>query len=679
MDHIIAFLNIPLTRLKGVGEFRSAAFTRIGCSNFRDLLLHIPYTYRFRKKHFNRTAVQDGDLISTVVEVVSVEQKARRNGPVKIACNSHSGPIEIVYFNMPGKALLETFQVGRALAVSGAAKRFISQLEILHPEYVLHANEFEKIPSIEPVYNSTYGMNSKYIMQSVQSILSKLQQIDEYLPKEIMEQYNFMQLDRALRIIHEPKSDEDYRMIPEAKKRLAFEEILAHQIRLFEFRNKVTKLEKQPKQFNGDLYKKLIAQLPYRLTDSQNEVLEESLNDLKKATRAFRLIQGDVGCGKTVVALCLMLAAVESGFQAAIMVPTEILAIQHHKNIEKMLESLGLSSTLLISKLPTAGKKAALDDIRSGKGRIIIGTHALFQDSIEFESLGLVIIDEQHRFGVEQRKTLVKKGFDADTIMLSATPIPRTLEMVMYQDMDISSIKQMPANRKPIITSTHSQSKLYELISSIKLRLSSNKDERVYWVCPLIEESESMDLAHVKDRFEQLYTAFDKKVGVVHGKITPKEREDTMERFARGEISILVATTVIEVGVDVPSATLIIIENAERFGLAQLHQLRGRVGRGEKQSYCVLVYGDKISQTGKKRLNTMKESNDGFYIAEQDLLLRGAGEVTGIKQSGMPDFRIFNTDDHVPLLQASVKYCRDIFANRDIKAKSFLSYLYSRY
>ena len=497
MEHIVAFLNIPLTRLKGVGEFRSAAFTRIGCSNFRDLLLHIPYNYRFRKKHFDRASVQDGDLISTVVEVVSVEQKARRNGPVKIACSSASGPIEIVYFNMPGKALFETFQVGKSLAVSGAAKRFISQLEILHPEYVVPANDFDKIPNIEPVYNATYGMNSKYIMQSVQSILSKLQQIDEYLPKDIIEQHKFMPLDKALRIIHNPKSDEDYRMISEAKKRLAFEEILAYQIRLFEFRNKVVKSEKQPKQFSGDLYRKLIAQLPYQLTDSQNQVLDDVLNDLKKPTRAFRLIQGDVGCGKTVVALCSMLAAVEAGFQAALMVPTEILAIQHHKNIDKMLLELGLKSTLLISKLQASLKRTALEEIKSGSARIIIGTHALFQDSIEFEKLGVVIIDEQHRFGVEQRKTLVRKGFDADTIMLSATPIPRTLEMVMYQDMDISAIKQMPANRKPIITSTHAQGKLSDLIASIKTRLASNQDERVYWVCPLIEESESMDLAHV--------------------------------------------------------------------------------------------------------------------------------------------------------------------------------------
>ncbi len=414
-------------------------------------------------------------------------------------------------------------------------------------------------------------------------------------------------------------------------------------------------------QFSGNLVQELKVQLPFSLTSDQEKAIEEIARDQKDTSRMFRLLQGDVGSGKTMVAFASMLNVAESGKQSALMVPTEILARQHYKTLKHYGDLLGIKVCLLINNMKVSEKRAALLAINSGEAQIIIGTQALFQDKVNFHNLGFVIADEQHRFGVDQRLSLCNKGEEVDLLMMSATPIPRTMSMVSYGDMDISIISEKPKDRLPVETKIISTAKIQELHQSLKNLL--DKNEKVYWVCPLIEESEELDLANVTERFADLQHVLGDRVGLIHGKMKASAREETMQKFIDGKLNLLVATTVIEVGVDVPDATVMIIENSERFGLSQLHQLRGRVGRGTQKSFCILLHGLKIGQQSYTRLKAIRDSNDGFKIAEVDLQTRGAGDVLGTRQSGLPHFRVCNLDIHSYLVLDAFTQAKQIIAN----------------
>lgn len=648
---ILAPLYLPVSKLKGVGPVKAEAFSRLGILNLKDLIFHIPYNLLQRKMEPNLADVATGDLIVKSVRVTGFDISSKfSKSPSKIICRTKEDKqINLLFFNAKGNYLEKTYSVGQELIVSGLVNVSSFKYEIIHPDSLVAANEAFKISAIEPIYNATYGLISKYIWLSVKSALKIIPKFPEWIPHEIILKYKLPTFNEAVQAIHHPKNNSNISELDPSRLRFALDEIYAHQLSLFNMRKKVKQESKMPYQFAGLIFKKMLENLPFSLTDDQMKVIDEIANDLRSCHKMMRLVQGDVGAGKTLVALAAMLFCAENNKQSALMVPTELLAHQHFANIEKICTQVGVKVGILIGKQTAKQRAQLLEQIENGELQIIVGTHALFQEKVKFNNLGLIIVDEQHRFGVNQRKALLDKGNNADFLMMTATPIPRTLEMLVYGDLDVSIIRNKPANRKPIITSATPTKALDGVIDSLSKILDRN--EQVYWVCPMIEETEDVDIAYVDERFQNLQKAYPEKVGLIHGKMKQAQRDEVMSKFSNKELKILVATTVIEVGIDVPEATVIVIENAERFGLSQLHQLRGRVGRSSLQSYCVLLYSFKISAIGKERLKIMKESNDGFLIAEKDLELRGSGDITGTKQSGLPEFRFFNLEFHSKYIQ----------------------------
>ena len=475
----------------------------------------------------------------------------------------------------------------------------------------------------------------------------------EWLDEALQKREKWPAWDKAIQAVHAPKTIADVEPNNPCRRRLAYDELLANQLALALTRNAQKRLAGREIKGTGKLREKVIACLPFALTNAQKRVGEEIRADMASKWRMLRLVQGDVGSGKTIVALLAMLTAVESGKQAALMAPTDILARQHYAGLKPLAEAVGVTISLLTGKDKPKEKAETIADLLSGKTDIVIGTHALFQNKVEFKDLSLIIIDEQHRFGVHQRLNLTQKGYLPDVLVMTATPIPRTLALTMYGDMDISKIDEMPPSRKPVKTTVIANNKIEDVISAVKRALDTGA--KVYWVCPLIEESEASDMAAAEERYALLNALFPGRVGLVHGKLPPTEKDAVMNNCAHGNLAVLVATTVIEVGVNVPEATVMIVEHAERFGLAQLHQLRGRVGRGSKESHCLLMYSAPLSETAKARLNIMRQTEDGFKIAEEDLRLRGAGEILGTRQSGMPEFKIADLAIHGDLLAIARK------------------------
>ncbi len=649
-----SLLFASITQVAGVGEKRAIFYKKLGVSSVRDLLLTMPSRLQLRKINPRLAEINSGDHISKIVKVVSLNLSAgfKTGRPSKIICDSNGEVVELIFFGASTKTLNATYAVNQELIVSGeAAGVEYGVLRIIHPEQVVPANEAYKIAEFEPIYPCTKGLNSRFISITIKRVLDRLPNIDEWLPKEIINQFKWPPFIRALNIIHNPKSRDELALVKAAKERIAFDEIFVHQLKLKGLKNQIKSSTRPPLAFTGVYKEEMLSKLPFKLTESQLQVIEQIEKDFKSELRTSRLIQGDVGSGKTLIALALILNAVEAGFQGAIMVPTEILAFQHAKTISQLTPQ---ECQLIVGNMKASAKLEAYKNIESGKAKIIIGTHALFQEKVSYHNLRLAIIDEQHRFGVEQRRKLLYKGLNADFIMMTATPIPRTLEMLSYGDMDISIVKQKPANRKDIISRIVSYKKVSELEDSLAARIQDG--EKVYWVCPVIEGTEKLDLAHVEERFNSLNARYPNTVGLMHGRMKQDERDIVMQKFVDGEYKIVVATTVIEVGVDVKDATIIVIENAERFGLSQLHQLRGRVGRGDKQSYCILVYGKNYGKISQKRLNIIRNSNDGFYIAEEDLKLRGYGDLVGTKQSGIPAFKVFDIELDQKLLDLAITY-----------------------
>ena len=544
--------------------------------------------------------------------------------------------------------------------ISGKLEYFRNTFQITHPTHVSALNNNKIIKSKEAVYSLTSGLNQKIMNKLTDQILNNLPNFNEWIETSILNKYKFKKWNEVVKNLHNP-SDNNIKNKNLLRRRLAFDELLSHQLaigimRNFNQKKKGLKITSENKTLN-----KFYSNLDFQLTNSQNNVIKEILQDLGSSNQMIRLLQGDVGSGKTIVALISMIKVFESNFQSALMVPTTILAYQHYENILNLLKDSKINVLVLTGKDKGKERKEKLDEIAKGKADIIIGTHALIQDTVKFNNLGLAVIDEQHRFGVYQRMVFNHKNHKPNILVMSATPIPRTLTLAAYGDMKESKLIEKPLGRKPIITSSLSLKKENQLIDRIKEKIK-NSSSKFYWVCPLIEESEELDLKAAEERYKILKKYFKNKVLLMHGRLSEIEKEEIMTKFKNEDYKILVSTTVIEVGVDIPSATTIVIEHAERFGLAQLHQLRGRVGRNDIQSYCILLHKDNIGEISKQRIDIMKQTNDGFKIAEEDLKIRGPGEILGKKQSGSPSFYVADLSFDYDLLEDAKIMVEDILS-----------------
>ena len=638
------------TTLPGIGPKLGKLLAEFTGDKVIDLLHHLPSNMIDRQYRPPLNLVEDGRIATFEVEVVKHEAPRRRNLPYRILCQNDTGYLSLVFFHARGDWLGKAMPEGAVRMVSGRVERFRDNLQIVHPDHMLSQAAFEALPVIEPVYPLTAGLSAKVLMKAIQAALPSLPNLPEWQDAEWLAKQGWQDWKASLMQAHRPEAIDALDSHHPARARLAYDELLAHQLVLALVRRQRKQVAGRAYPAKGDLPEKLLSLLPFPLTGSQESAIADIRADMAAPTRMLRLLQGDVGSGKTVVAVAAMLQAVENGAQAALMAPTEILARQHAETLGPWLDELGIDWQLMTARNKGKLRNESLAALAAGKVQIAIGTHALFQDDVIFQDLGLAVVDEQHRFGVQQRMALSSKGDGVDVLVMTATPIPRTLTLTAYGDMDVSRMPDKPPGRKPVDTRVISMDRYDDVANSLANAMCEGA--RVYWVCPLVSESELVDLAAAEDRAKSLAALYGDAVGLVHGQMPPAEKDAVMARFAAGEISILVATTVIEVGVNVPEATIMVIEHAERFGLAQLHQLRGRVGRGLDKSSCVLLYRGPLGETSKARLSIMRETEDGFRIAEEDLRLRGAGEVLGTRQSGLPHFRLADLEAHADLLPA---------------------------
>ena len=647
---LLDILFADATTLPGIGPKLGKILGEFTGDKIIDLLFHLPSNLIDRQYRPSLAEVEDGRIATFEVEVMKHEAPRRRNLPYRILCGNETGYLSLVFFHARGDWLGKAMPEGAKRMVSGRVERFREQLQIVHPDHMLPQAEFDKLPIVEPVYPLTAGLSAKVLMKAIQAALPQVPELPEWQEEEWLKKQGWSDWRSATQTAHRPENMAALEPTHLVRARLAYDELLAHQLVLALVRRDRKKQQGRAYQSGDELQARLRSLLPFPLTGSQESAISDIAQDMAAPMRMLRLLQGDVGSGKTVVAVMAMLQAVANGAQAALMAPTEILARQHAETLGPWLDELGIRWQVMTARNKGKLRKESLDALASGDVQIAIGTHALFQDDVAFADLGLAVVDEQHRFGVQQRMALSSKGNGVDVLVMTATPIPRTLTLTAYGDMDVSRMPDKPPGRKPVDTRVISMDRYAEVAQGLGNALQDGA--RVYWVCPLVSESELIDLAAAEDRANALRTIYGDKVGLVHGQMKAADKDAVMARFASGEISILVATTVIEVGVNVPEATVMVIEHAERFGLAQLHQLRGRVGRGHDKSSCVLLYRGPLGETAKARLGIMRETEDGFKIAEEDLRLRGAGEVLGTRQSGLPAFRLADLEAHADLLPA---------------------------
>ncbi|WP_068312169.1 ATP-dependent DNA helicase RecG [Polycladidibacter hongkongensis] len=666
-------LFMPVSALPGIGpkiaKLLSGLLTGTQEREARvvDLLMHAPSSVIDRRLRPGIARAPDGAIV-TLELVIDEHRPPPRNSraPYKILAHDESGIIELVFFRARGDFLARTLPLGEMRLVSGKVEWFNERAQMVHPDYVVSPEDAQGLPAVEPVYPLTAGLSPKTLRKAMKAALKLLPTLPEWQDGAFVQQQRFASFTEALHALHYPETAEDGALEGKARQRLAYDEFLANQLALALVRASIRDHGGISRPGTGDLRQKILAALPFELTEAQNTALDEIGADLASDKKMLRLLQGDVGAGKTIVALMAMAQVAESGGQSALMAPTDILARQHYASMLPLCEAAGLRIAVLSGKDTAKTKREIGAALASGEIDVIVGTHALFQSTVEFALLGLVVVDEQHRFGVHQRLALSQKGQGVDVLVMTATPIPRTLVLSYFGDMDVSRLLGKPAGRQPIKTVSVSLDRIGEIVGRIKAAVAQG--QKVYWVCPLVEESEKIDLAAAEERFGDLVHSLGPVVSLVHGRQSADEKQSAMTDFKEGRTRVLVATTVIEVGVDVPDATIIVIEHAERFGLAQLHQLRGRVGRGDGASSCVLLYKGPLSESGAARLNILRQTNDGFLIAEEDLRLRGEGELLGTRQSGTPGFRLASLEAHGDLMAAARDDARLVLANAEAQS-----------
>jgi ATP-dependent DNA helicase RecG len=620
-----------------------------------DLLWHFPVGLIDRAHTPSIAKSPLGQIVTLTVRVAEHRQGGGRRGrraPYRILVEDETSALDLVYFKADQRYLERLLPIGETRIISGRLESYDGRLQMPHPDHVAPV-EGGGVPQIEPVYPLTAGLSNTSLRKAIHGALQALPDLPEWIDEAYLKKNDWSSFAESIEALHAPTTDEDFLPSNPVRERLAYDELLANQMALAILRQSMKRRAGRPITATGQLRKAILDALPFALTGAQTRALAEIDADMADPLHMLRLLQGDVGSGKTIVALLAMATAVEDGHQAALMAPTELLARQHFETISRLAAPARLRVRLLTGRERGKERLAILEDLKAGEIDILLGTHALFQEAIAFRDLGLAVIDEQHRFGVHQRLALQAKGVGsgAELLVMTATPIPRTLLLTSYGDLDVSRLDEKPPGRKPVLTRTVPLERLDEVVEGIERAVETGA--QVYWVCPLVGESETLDLAAAEERFAHLQKRFGEKVGLVHGKLKGKEKDSVMARFAAGELSVLVSTTVIEVGVDVPNASIMIIEHSERFGLAQLHQLRGRVGRGAAQSSCLLLYKAPLGDIARERLNVMRDTEDGFVIAEEDLRLRGGGEVLGTRQSGLPVFRIAQLPEHQDLLAAA--------------------------
>ena len=673
--------GVPLTSLSGVGAAIAEKLSRIGINNVQDLLFHLPMRYEDRMRITPIADIRPESFATIEGYVQYTEVQFGRRPILSVTLSDGTSKVMLKFFNF-NAGMKNSLAVGVRVKAFGEIKRGRYMAEIHHPEYQIIRNNqpLELAETLTPIYSTTEGLKQASLRKMTEQALAVLQnvQVAELLP----EQYNPHQysLKEALALLHRPPPSISAEVLEKgehpAQKRLIFEELLAHNLAMQQLRLGVKQQYAEPLSYKTDLKQRFLESLPFQPTNAQKRVAEDIERDLAQASPMMRLVQGDVGSGKTLVAALAALTAIDNGKQVALMAPTEILAEQHANNFANWLRPFGIEVGWLAGKVKGKARNAQLEAIKNGDVQMIIGTHALFQESVEFHDLALIIIDEQHRFGVHQRLTLREKGAKADhyphQLIMTATPIPRTLAMTVYADLDTSIIDELPPGRTPIKTVAISEDRRPEIVQRV-YQACKNEKRQAYWVCTLIDESEVLEAQAAAAIAENLQRALpDLRIGLVHGRMKPQEKQEIMAEFKAANIDLLVATTVIEVGVDVPNASLMIIENSERLGLAQLHQLRGRVGRGATASHCVLMYKPPLGKISSKRLQVMRDSQDGFYIAEKDLEIRGTGEILGTKQTGSAEFKVANLMRDRKMIPLVQRYAKQIIVENPPLAEALI-------
>lgn len=650
-------LKDPVNVLKGVGPKKEILLEKLNITKVEDFFYHFPRGYQDRRNITQVAALKDGSPALIKVKVLKVSDGAHRYGsksPLRLLCEDDSKTIEVLFFN--AYFFKNAFQPGKEYEFYGRPKFDGNKVTMIHPDF----SRFEEgdREGIRPIYPLTAGIGQIEILKYQRQAISALPSLKDYMPRGIQERNRLCDLQYAIKNIHFPENE---LKLKEARFRLVFDELFLLQTGLLARNVELRQREKHHSYRAGNSFELFRDSLGFDLTNAQNRVMEEVFQSMDQSLPMARLIQGDVGSGKTVIAAAALYKAAQNGLQGVMMVPTEILARQHYESLKGFLEPHGIAVSLLVSSLPPKEKQQVIEDIRAGTAKVIIGTHAIIQPKVEFESLSLVITDEQHRFGVNQRIALGEKGKSVDTLVMSATPIPRTLAAILYGDLDISILDEMPPGRQKILTeSVRTEGRRHKMYDFVEAQME--KGRQCYVVTPLIEESEELDIKSAAEVYSELRDRFSKySVALLHGAMSSEEKEKVMSAFQRGDIHVLVATVVIEVGINVPNAGVMVVENAERFGLAQLHQLRGRVGRGPHQSYCFLV-SSKETEYALARMETMTQSSDGFYIAEKDLELRGPGEVFGTRQHGLPELIIADLSKHLSILETVKKESKDLLA-----------------
>ena len=644
------------TSLKGVGPRVAEALGRAMGTRLKDLLLTPPSSLIDRS---NRPKISDAKTDEICTFHVTVGQHivpSNRNRPYRVRVFDETGDMTLTFFKARADYLNRVLPEGSQRIVSGKTEVFNAQLQMTHPDYILHPDKIDELRLYETLYPLSAGLSQKVAGKAMMGALQRLPTLPEWLDKNMLSKQDWPSFHEAIIRIHQPEHPIDIKIDAPPRLRLAYDELLAKQLAIAIVRENTRRSKGRALQASGQYVDDVLKCAPFKPTNAQNHAFAEISADMTSPYRMARLLQGDVGAGKTFVAALTCAQAAEAGVQTALMAPTEILARQHAQTLKSLLAPAGLTVEAVTGRDKGNSRDALATGLAEGYIDVVVGTHALFQEKVEFKDLGLVIIDEQHRFGVHDRLKLTEKGHKPDLLVMTATPIPRTLALTSYGDLDISKLDEKPAGRKPIETRILPMQRLDDVIEGVERAIK--KGDQIYWVCPLVEDSDLIDLTSVQDRHRQLSAIFGDRVGLLHGRMSGQEKESISQGFKRGTYDVLVATTVIEVGVDAPNATIMVIEHAERFGLAQLHQLRGRVGRGDKQSTCLLLYKGPLSVNGKSRLEIMRQTEDGFLIAEKDWELRGSGDLLGARQSGLPEYKLADLDRHKSLLETAVQDAR---------------------